>query len=338
MANLFAQAADRGPVPALVTFKAGKMYQEGKMVIPDKRKGQVTLVKNPHDGILHFQWKDRFSGQMEDDRMCFPGDAKYYRVEKCTTGRVYVLDFTTNRLFFWLQEPKDDKDAELCDKVNKALRGESVEASSSPAGGENASTPTAGNTTPNAPTQSTQPAAPTAARTGGAGSMDALAAALGQHLGQPGMSWTQTQPQPGEMDTLRDLLRGSGSGGQNQPESRTTVRLHHVIDPAELDTLIDNASDKELEDMLDNLPAGTEGQSARERIRENLHCPQFRQSVQLLHAALSDPVAYQEIANGFGLPEGANTNEFGVDPFLDRVESAASEGPKEEKKEDKMQE
>lgn len=53
----------------------------------------------------------------------FPDDAKFERVPQCTTGRVYVLRFNSSdrRLFFWMQEPKTDKDDELCTRVNQIL-------------------------------------------------------------------------------------------------------------------------------------------------------------------------------------------------------------------------
>lgn len=53
----------------------------------------------------------------------FPEEAVFKRVKQCTTGRVYLLEWkgTERRLFFWMQEPSEDKDAELCEKVNKAL-------------------------------------------------------------------------------------------------------------------------------------------------------------------------------------------------------------------------
>jgi len=57
------------------------------------------------------------------DLILFPDDAKFERVPQCTTGRVYVLKFTSSdrRLFFWLQEPKIDKDDELAARVNQIL-------------------------------------------------------------------------------------------------------------------------------------------------------------------------------------------------------------------------
>ncbi|XP_017037129.1 proteasomal ubiquitin receptor ADRM1 homolog isoform X2 [Drosophila kikkawai] len=106
----------------LVEFRAGRMNMVGKMVHPDTRKGLVYMTQSD-DGLMHFCWKDRTSGKVEDDLIVFPDDFEYKRVEQCKTGRVYVLKFksSTRRMFFWLQEPKTDKDEEHCRRINELL-------------------------------------------------------------------------------------------------------------------------------------------------------------------------------------------------------------------------
>ncbi|XP_063064670.1 proteasomal ubiquitin receptor ADRM1-like isoform X2 [Engraulis encrasicolus] len=106
----------------LVEFRAGKMTLKGSTVTPDKRKGQV-YVQQTDDSLIHFCWKDRTTGNVDDDLIIFPDDCEFKRVPQCTTGRVYVLKFKagTKRLFFWMQEPKTDKDEEHCRKVNEYL-------------------------------------------------------------------------------------------------------------------------------------------------------------------------------------------------------------------------
>ena len=53
----------------------------------------------------------------------FPDDIEFKRVTQCTTGRVYILKFksSSRKFFFWMQEPKTDKDEEHCKKVNEML-------------------------------------------------------------------------------------------------------------------------------------------------------------------------------------------------------------------------
>ncbi|XP_053562975.1 proteasomal ubiquitin receptor ADRM1 [Bombina bombina] len=106
----------------LVEFRAGKMSLKGSTVTPDKRKGLV-YIQQTDDSLIHFCWKDRTSGTVEDDLIIFPDDCEFKRVAQCTTGRVFVLKFKagSKRLFFWMQEPKSDKDEEYCRKVNEYL-------------------------------------------------------------------------------------------------------------------------------------------------------------------------------------------------------------------------
>ncbi|XP_005798950.1 proteasomal ubiquitin receptor ADRM1-like isoform X1 [Xiphophorus maculatus] len=106
----------------LVEFRAGKMTMKGSTVTPDKRKGQV-YIQQTDDSLIHFCWKDRTTGNVDDDLIIFPDDCEFKRVNQCTTGRVYVLKFKagSKRLFFWMQEPKNDKDDEYCRKVNEYL-------------------------------------------------------------------------------------------------------------------------------------------------------------------------------------------------------------------------
>ena len=56
-----------GPVRSknLVEFKAGRMNLKGKMVHPDKRKGLVYVYQS-EDSLMHFCWKDRSNGIVED--------------------------------------------------------------------------------------------------------------------------------------------------------------------------------------------------------------------------------------------------------------------------------
>ncbi|XP_072156959.1 proteasomal ubiquitin receptor ADRM1 homolog isoform X2 [Bemisia tabaci] len=119
---LFGSAATRNASKNLVEFRAGKMTMKGNMVRPDKRKGLVYIYQSD-DSLMHFCWKDRQSGSLEDDLIIFPDDCEFKRVTQCTTGRVYHLKFksTTKKFFFWLQEPKTDKDDEYCRRVNEVL-------------------------------------------------------------------------------------------------------------------------------------------------------------------------------------------------------------------------
>lgn len=78
---------------------------------------------NVYFSLTHFCWKDRTSGNVEDDLIIFPDDCEFKKVEQCKDGRVFLLQFKSSnrKLFFWLQEPTNDKDDEYCRKVNELL-------------------------------------------------------------------------------------------------------------------------------------------------------------------------------------------------------------------------
>ena len=88
---------------ALVEFRAGKMsMNSSNLVTPDKRKGMV-MVEQGDDQLMHFKWKDRTNGNIEDDLIIFPDDVEFKKVPQCTTGRVFILKFknSSRKLFFW---------------------------------------------------------------------------------------------------------------------------------------------------------------------------------------------------------------------------------------------
>ncbi|KAK5648423.1 hypothetical protein RI129_003315 [Pyrocoelia pectoralis] len=124
-----------GGIKHLIEMRAGKMNQKGRMVVPDVRKG-LLYVYQSEDSLMHFCWQDRTTGIVEDDLIIFPDDCEYVRVPQCTTGRAYLLKFKSShrRFFFWLQEPRTDKDEDNCKRINEILNNPSGTVSS---GGSN---------------------------------------------------------------------------------------------------------------------------------------------------------------------------------------------------------
>ncbi|PIA13844.1 adhesion regulating molecule [Coemansia reversa NRRL 1564] len=115
----------QGSVPgSLAEFKAGRLFRDGETnwVRPDPRRG-YCYIKKEDDGLLRFCWKDRQAGaQVEEELIVFPGDVYLERVQQ-SSGRVYVLKFksSSQRVFFWMQEPDADADDELISRVNSVL-------------------------------------------------------------------------------------------------------------------------------------------------------------------------------------------------------------------------
>ena len=67
MALFGPSAGGRREPRSVVEFRAGKMSMSNRIVTPDKRKGLVYL-KMDESQLLHFCWKDRNNGRVEDVR------------------------------------------------------------------------------------------------------------------------------------------------------------------------------------------------------------------------------------------------------------------------------
>jgi len=132
---LFGGPSGRSQSKNLVEFRAGKMTLKGRMVYPDKRKGTVYVYQSD-DSLMHFCWRERSKSTAEDDLIIFPDDVEYKAVPQCTTGRVFLLKFKSNnrKLFFWMQEPKAEKDDELWRKLNDYFNNPPAPGSSRSAG------------------------------------------------------------------------------------------------------------------------------------------------------------------------------------------------------------
>ncbi|KAG9227517.1 hypothetical protein CCMSSC00406_0000837 [Pleurotus cornucopiae] len=109
----------------LLAFKAGRAFRnEGtNRVEPSATKGAIILT-NGDDGLLHFIWKNRSTNQIEEDLILFPTDASFVKVSQATSGRVYVLKFSSSnqRHFFWLQDASDERDAKFVENLNGLLQ------------------------------------------------------------------------------------------------------------------------------------------------------------------------------------------------------------------------
>jgi 26S proteasome regulatory subunit N13 len=102
----------------VLAFKAGRAFRrEGTNIVePSPTKGAIYLT-NGEDGLLHFFWKDRTTNAIEEvnsdayvifllnnskpfldfqDLILFPSDASFVKVSQSTSGRVYVLKFSSS--------------------------------------------------------------------------------------------------------------------------------------------------------------------------------------------------------------------------------------------------
>ncbi|EPZ35841.1 26S proteasome complex ubiquitin receptor, subunit Rpn13 domain-containing protein [Rozella allomycis CSF55] len=128
MSSIFAAPVAASTSSDRIEFKAGKLSQQGRLVVPDPRKGLIS-VKISDDGLLHLMWIDRRTNMTEDvqnylfqfkDLIVFPDEAELVHVPQCTTGRVFVLKYKTSsqRFFIWMQDSNDKNDSDIVKRVN----------------------------------------------------------------------------------------------------------------------------------------------------------------------------------------------------------------------------
>eukprot|EP00033_Pygsuia_biforma_P003473 GCRY01003803.1.p1 GENE.GCRY01003803.1~~GCRY01003803.1.p1 ORF type:complete len:281 (+),score=39.75 GCRY01003803.1:167-1009(+) len=103
----------------LLEFKAGLMIQDHKKVKADPRRGLVRLVWNQSEEFLHFFWFERTLTSPEIDLLLFYGDVAFSCIRPA--DRIYSLDFTSEKFFFWLQEPSKEQDVTIEQKVNAII-------------------------------------------------------------------------------------------------------------------------------------------------------------------------------------------------------------------------
>jgi len=304
----------------LVEFKAGKMIMEGKMVRPDKRKGLVQL-RQSEDGLIHFVWKERLSGQAENDLIIFPDDAVFKKVKE-SNGRVYLLEFknSSKRLFFWMQELSDEKDEQRCNDINKYIA---------------------------EPPQPERPGGDLSglnqdqllrllAQQGGLGALRSqLQAGPGARRAEPGSGRTpaaapriptlpsnpsasnaasRAQPaQPVSISTLRNILSGL-------PDTRPAVekgpQLNDIINPDDVvaSGLFDHPD--VVQKLAEFLP---EGPVNAQNIKDHVRSPQFQQAVSLFNSALRSGEMVTIMTN-FGIDASSIGPNPTIEDFLVAVQ------------------
>mmetsp|Transcript_24507 Transcript_24507/g.58361 ORF Transcript_24507/g.58361 Transcript_24507/m.58361 type:complete len:346 (+) Transcript_24507:38-1075(+) len=300
-----------------VEFRAGKMKLNGGQLRPDNRKGVVRLAVSPEDQLLHLTWTSRENGVVEDDRMIFPGDATFSYVEQARGNaknpRVYVLKFSdsTERLFFWMQEPSDAKDEENCKAVNAKISGEEPAAGGGEGGANMGQldqaqllsmltrgaqqTPDASSSAPPpqdaAPASSAAPPAPAAAPSS-ASAMEVEpqqppAAPPPPPQGAAGAGAAAGLNTANLASILANLGQGGGAGGAAK---QTGPSLDEVMDPRAVLAALEQSPQLQAS-LLETLP---EGDRSPQGLREALMSPQLAQAVhqvdRLLQSGQAAPI------------------------------------------------
>lgn len=353
--NLFAplpsQGSGGGAVKPLVEFKAGKMtYNSGThKVTPDKRKGLVQLTQ-AGDGLIHFIWKDRTSGVAEDDLIIFPEDAVFKKVKQVPKeqGRVYLLEFkaSNRRLFFWIQEGKDDKDDENANKINQYINnpptGSPSESNSMgalgafgmgmgmglPGGMEpNALMQMFGNQTQRSSTSASTPLS----RQPPATSTSTQAPSTSSTPSSTSSTAPSSSSNPNlAVGDLQSILSNIGvPRGSASNVGQSSTRLSQIINPDQVIPII-MGSPAVVERLLPLLP---EERRTTEELQQILRSPQFQQAVDFFGSAVQSGQA-DDLLRQFGIQPG-NQHGLTMESFLQRLQQQLQGKPGDKKDDDK---
>ncbi|KAG0278267.1 hypothetical protein BGZ95_004343 [Linnemannia exigua] len=287
----------------LLEFKAGRCFRTTgtDTVKPDPTKGLVYLEEE--DGLMHFFWKNRISGEIEDDLILFPGDAELIAVPQCTTGRVVMLQFksSSQKLFYWLQEVSTARDQIILQHVNSLIHSQEDEEEyldEDAAMEDVEATPVADSAPAIAPSAAFAPAAPVASSTTNPTTTAPAAA------GVAGGSALTAQ----QMDQLRHLLGGLQVPQQQQ---RSNLRLDHILTPGAVAPLLNNP--EICAALFPHLPESSE--RTPEEIQAIVRTPQFSQALVSLSTALESG-QLGPLLRQFGLGPNAGN---GVEGFLSSI-------------------
>jgi len=280
----------------LVQFNAGKLFRDGntKMVKPDNRKGTIYLSIS-EDSLLHFFWKDRKTNKIEDDLIIFPEEAEFVKVSEANPkDRVYVLKFksSSQKHFFWIQEPKDDKDAEFAKKINQAIENPSM--MSPGTGGEKSEheqflqlLQQTGNINQRSNATAGTSTAGTSASPAAGSSVD-----------------------PASLEQMRKLL----SSIKAPKEATDDIDLTSVLTVDNLKPILENESSRKA--LFPHLPEGSP--HTQKELEDTIRSPQFRQSVQTLTYALRSG-SLASILSQLGLPANTQGDASGVRALLNAI-------------------
>ncbi|KAH7885037.1 adhesion regulating molecule [Phlebopus sp. FC_14] len=299
----------------LLAFKAGRSFRRAgtNFVDASPTKGAVML-SNAEDGLLHFVWKERATGEVGEDLILLPGDATFEKVSQAGPhARTYVLKFESSnqRHFFWMQDASSRRDDEFVFNLNRLLADPSIvpvwdsrDHGSEPQASTSASTSTS---------------TPTPAPTGGASTTSSAPVQSTQRATQPATTPAVT---PEQLERLRALVTSMGASTDPNPDE--DISLTDIVTPGHIGSLV-AANPALLTTLFPHLPpdlipeydvnAPLTSEERRRRLdilQRTVHSPQFRAAVVQLDRALRTG-ALGGFVRSLGLPESAGT---GVNAFL----------------------
>merc|ERR1711939_160775 len=299
----------------LIQFRAGRCErrQNTKWVDPQPGKGLISLEQSNEDGLMHFQYKDLESNTLIDDLILFPGDATFSPVPASTSGRVYVLKFSSSsaRHFYWMQDVSNEQDSRRAARVNALIDDpdapESQDDSQAPSDGGSGGDVAMSSSEAEPESSSSLEAS----GDGGSSSNNNLASMI------PNLPDNVT---PEQMAQLQALFSGSSTqasrGGGVHDALTPSASLADILSPARLLNLLET-SPSVAQSLYQYLPQ----ESATvpytlESLKRVVTSPELRKSARGMDQALTSG-ALGPLAGSLGLREDET---FGVEAYLRGVQ------------------
>jgi len=297
-----AEAIDRFFMASTILYgpiRAGRALRHSdssNTVTPQATPGEITITEND-DGLIHFNWTNRETRNVEMDLIIFPSDATFLPVAQAPGGRIHVLKFSSSdqRYFFWFQDSFPGAHASYARNLNGLLEdpdfsvGFDRDADDAARAGEQlvASTSTAANVS----------ASISGTASGGT-----------------------AQPTPEQLEAFRQLIAGlPTSAAASSSSGSPDLALGDVLSPQALAPLFATASPETLRAIFPTLPTDMPIPPSPEVLRRIVESPQFQAQVRALDRALQTGLVGSLVV-GLGLPEGAG---LGIRPFLDAIKAQA---------------
>uniref|UniRef100_A0A7S3VUQ2 Pru domain-containing protein n=1 Tax=Dunaliella tertiolecta TaxID=3047 RepID=A0A7S3VUQ2_DUNTE len=280
----------------LVEFRAGLLQPVENVLRADTRKGLLRVVQ-ADDDLVHVMWYERVGAvpkeQPERDIVVFPSECSLKEVPH--QPRCFTLSFAADPSrdeFYWMQEPKADRDAALIAAFNAAVNGELPQPSA-----------------PVAPqpevTSSSRDAADSAQRSGA--DLAALLRTALASAGEPAQ--VGSQDSNALAASLMAQMAGKGTKRMRVDEG---PGLHDVLQPEAVVPLLQDP--ESLQALAEHLP---EEHRTMKQLIATIQSPQFRQQVALFGAAIQ--TGQLDTLHQFGL----HTKGFSTADFLEAIQEQA---------------
>ncbi|WWC65703.1 uncharacterized protein I303_108324 [Kwoniella dejecticola CBS 10117] len=315
-----------------ISIAAGRSQRREGSKFVDALPEKGTLELRSEDGeYTHFTWKNRASGQVEDELLVFPGEATFEKVEQDPSGRTHILKFSSSdqKYFFWIQ--KSDQQAILRAQIDidNLIKDPTYRIGSAPL--PVPSTPQrpaqerSWPPTPGAPRLSHPEPAPrsTAAETSTPSAPPAAGSSTSATTTTEGMDVEQTPAHggagagpdagagEGSQDQMARLLAEWARGGGLAPAD-DDARLTDVLSPVQMSTLLTTHPDL-IPTITPLLPAGLDlppNPSAQDLL-PILSAPQFTDAIASLDNALRSGGLPGTMMRELGLPDAAGQSVKG---------------------------